>query len=463
MDSPLLSNADDVQSSLPREGSATSWATVALGCLNIFFFGGLINGWAPFQLMLEEEGVFADICPSPEEARCDARSSRLLFLFTLGSTSSILMAYFGGVIADTLGPTRVTLLNGLMVSAGLLLLGVSPGSISSSFLFVTGFDIGCCLIAIGGLFDLLSSMPLAFVVKLEDRPLVLSAINVLYDGSSVCFLFVYEMYYFGLSRQAIFIPFAVFCAVVHLSLAGTWSSGSASLVLEAKRREAEEAAALKDAKDVPVQMPRQCSHPMREQLQSFEFSFAVAFFSIQVFRSSLFLGTGGKLLEEYGDAQYDHVYTRTFTALLPVAMFFLPLINWILTSHGFKVAYPVILAMGVIYNGINLVPILPLQIASFVIFTVFRAMLYSTHVTYVSHTFGSRTSTTVNGLIMTVSAFMNFLISPVDALSKALTGSVYAMYVLTLLICLPLIVQVGMLRKRLLDNPVDDCAVLASL
>lgn len=446
----MSTSFDSIATPRSAEGGSKAWATVVLGCINCFFLGGIINGWAPLELILLQDDVYLDSCPDPLIEDCVIRKGRLIFLFTLASAVATLSSPLGGWITDAVGPAKCTILSGFLVSAGLLLLGIAKEQ---------GLALGCVMLATGGLFDLLNSFPLAFIVPPESRPLVMSACNCLYDASSVVFLFVYWIYNFGgFSRRTIFTGYAIFSVVLHGALAAQWASGPERILEAAQAKEFAPPDQGPEEEDEGSEFaPRVQGLALTQQLKTFEFWFATVFMSIQMFRSGAYLGTAGSLLKTYGDEDKDYLYTQLFTASLPLSLFCVPLINRTLTNRGFKVAYPVITFLGIVFNAICLVGILPVQLLSFAAFTNFRAFLYSAHFTYIGHTFGPKTSARIGGFIFFAGALLTFSISPIVTFFNRRSGHLWEFYFLLLVLNVPLVAMVAKLVRRLREQPADDC------
>ncbi|CAK0854975.1 unnamed protein product [Prorocentrum cordatum] len=274
---------------------------------------GVIFGFAPLQVLLEEDGVFQGLC-GKEASVCPERTSQLVLLYTLGSTAAILCGPVGFVV-DWAGPVASNALSGGVASLGLALLGAAPPD------GLAPLAAGAVLTGFGGAAILMASLPLGFVVPAAAEGPVLSAVNVCFDASSVVFLLVYRLYAsLGLSRRALLVGHAAVIATLHLGLVAAWSCGPAQRL---RARQAEElklaAAACQDdaACGAAALAP--------DALQSWEFRFVLVFFTAQMFRSNFYLGTNKALLEAYGDASTGYAYTQVFAAFLPVSVVCLPL------------------------------------------------------------------------------------------------------------------------------------------
>lgn len=465
--SPAEGAADAESTGLP----AAPWGPVFPALAICLFYSGLIMGWAPLQLLLEKDAVYANLCsPSdPQWPDCDARLSRLVFLFTTGSTAGLLASLPCGIIVDHLGPMMSCTIGGSVLVVGLLLFGfTSPSSTS----ILDGFLVASVLIGLGSCFVQLSTLPLAFVVEPSQVAWVLSAANCFFDASSAVPEGLFALYSkAALSRRCVFGGFAVLCALMHGALVLGWSGAPIAQLRAAKKSE-EEARRVTCGVDARTSLteaetpaaegarPRLHGLRIRQQLRSFEFFFASVHICLQMTRSNAYLGVNKEQLEGLGDAQTGYTYTQLFSACLPLAVVFVPVVSSCMQRRGFGDSFLVTAVLGLTWNTIGLIPVLPIQVLNFVSFTSFRAFLYSTHFAYMAHTFGSQTSATVHGLITLVASALNFLVWPFTNLSLKIGQGKMTFFMLGLLamgsppVCLSL-----MLRRRLDGHPEADCRV----
>mmetsp|Transcript_90515 Transcript_90515/g.290162 ORF Transcript_90515/g.290162 Transcript_90515/m.290162 type:complete len:262 (+) Transcript_90515:52-837(+) len=180
------------------------------------------------QLLLESDGVYSSLC-SPSNPSCGDRVSRLVLLYTVGSTGNVIGGAPCGFLVDHLGPQRCSLLSGLVVAAGLLLMGISEEDGFDAFL------VGSFLIGFGGSFVITCSIMAAFVLPETRRTLYLAATNCLFDASSIVFLLIFMLYeHLNLSRHAIMVGFAITCALLHIALFMAWNMGPSAALLAEK-------------------------------------------------------------------------------------------------------------------------------------------------------------------------------------------------------------------------------------
>merc|ERR1712194_254628 len=119
------------------------------------------------------------------------------------------------------------------------------------------------------------------------------------------------------------------------------------------------------------------SLPLRDQLTTFGFAFALMFLCVQCFRCTVYLGSNIELLDNLGDAETNHLYLGAFSFLIPSAIVCIPAISWLMRRYGYAGTFLTTIVLGAIWNIVTLVPSLPLQLVAFVSFALFRAVLFS--------------------------------------------------------------------------------------
>ena len=425
------------------------WATVLLGLVVTVLFSGPIFGWASWQPLLEEDGVYRDLCE--DEPLCEERSSRMVLLYTVGQMAAIISLALVSFVTDRAGPLFLIAVGGLLGSVGLFVMGRADGSSGTSGV-VDVMGLSTVLIGAGGSSLIMHAFKLAFIVQPRYFPLVMTFSNCLIDASAVIPIGFYQAY-----RQKVprFTMFGFYGTLPGIVLLAVWS-GAPLRTLEARNAKELRALEAEAAGSSDSKHPRLHGLPVRRQCASLEFAFALVLFTTQVFSSNSYLGFNKLLLESLGDAETDYTYVQIFTALLPASSLFAPLYSLLLSKQGFAVTFFVVIFLNIVWNSVALVPSLQLQLVGFFAFTNYRALLYSAAFSFLGHTFGNRTFGTINGLCSLVIGSVSFLIWPCSDLSQRLFGRVSAMSVLLLLLCLPLILMTFRLARHLRKYPSGD-------
>ena len=434
------------------------WTTVALGALVTFCFSLFFYGWAALQALFERDGVYLAMCPE-EEPLCARRSSRMILLFSVDNSVTILTAIVAGLALDRFGPAAITMAGGLLQACGLLLMGLAGGPDEPAL--VDGFLLAFVISAVGGACLMLQSLKLAFIVAPRHFALIMTLANCLVDSSSVVPFGLYRCYLAGISRAGIFTGYAVLCLVSSALLALSWCGRPGRRLQRTTMEE------LQSAKPGPPslpagetgeteQRPRLHGLAVKQQLRSFEFAVAVTFFMLQLFRSNAYLGVIKDVLQQLGDADLDNLYTQIFTLLLPASTLFIPLYNLCMSRGGFAITFLVVHLLGVAWNVCMLIPSLQLQLLGFASFTNFRGLLFASIFTFVGHSFGNRTFGRINSLMWLFSAGWSFLIWPCAEVSKMLSGDLLIMNCFMLVLCVPCLVMTFFLLRHLSKYPSGD-------
>eukprot|EP00438_Fugacium_kawagutii_P014378 Skav221718 [mRNA] locus=scaffold542:156287:166819:- [translate_table: standard] len=136
------------------------WTTVVLGCIVTFLFSYFFYGWASLQALFELDGVYREVC-SEEEPLCAERGSRMIFLYSVDNTVSILAGTIFGILVDRTGPVILCILGALLQSLALVMMAWVDGDPDSVVdWFLLAFVIG----GIGGTALMVQSLKLAFIV-----------------------------------------------------------------------------------------------------------------------------------------------------------------------------------------------------------------------------------------------------------------------------------------------------------
>ena len=424
------------------------WVTVALGATVTFCFSFFFYGWAALQALFERDGVYLAMCPE-EEPLCARRSSRMILLFSVDNSVTILTGTVAGILLDRYGPASISLAGGLLQACGLLLMGLAGGPDEPAL--VDGFLLAFVISAVGGTCLMLQSLKLAFIVAPKHFALIMTLSNCLVDSSSVIPLGLYRFHVAGMSRAGIFTGYALLCLVSSAFLAFSWCGRPGRRLHRTNMEE------LQSAKPgACAEHPRLHGLTLKQQLSTFEFAVAVTFMMTQVFRSNAFLGVIKDLLQQLGDGDMDNFYTQLLTLLLPASTLFIPLFNLCMSRGGFAITFLVVHLLGVAWNVCMLIPSLQLQSLGFAAFTNYRGLLFASIFTFVGHTFGNRTFGRINALMWLLAAGPSFLIWPCAEVSKMLNGDLMLMNWFMLILCVPCLLMTLFLAKHLRNYPSGD-------
>jgi MFS family permease len=202
-------------------------ALVICVLISDLFFTGLVFGWAPLLLMLQEEHQYSELCAFPD-MKCKAQENKLNLMFALASVAANIAALPVGMFLDYFGPKVAVGVAGVVEISGLLLMAYSE---SQSFDF---FVQGYVLLAFGGCITMMASYPSSFLI-VKYQTAILAAISCLFDGSSVVFLLLYSIRSaFGVSRKSLFLCYAIAGLLVYFLLVYLWGLNEKSFLEEEK-------------------------------------------------------------------------------------------------------------------------------------------------------------------------------------------------------------------------------------
>ncbi|RLN48774.1 hypothetical protein BBJ29_008918 [Phytophthora kernoviae] len=456
----------------PRRIPPRRIALVLAVCASDLLLTGLVFGWAPLLLLLQEEGQYHELCEDSSSPTCVTQENRLNLIFAVASVAMNAGALPVGMLLDRVGP-RVTIACAAIIEvSGLTLLALAD---SQQFdVFVPAY----LLIAFGGCITMMASYPASFLI-MRYQTAILAAISCLFDGSSVMFLVLYAIHeHFGLLRRELFLGLAVVAAAMYLLLIFLWGLNEKSLHSLRKPRvektnvstpQHEQLLVNGKANDtvygsveVEQKTPkiphtpqlndeaalRLVDVPISKQMKSFEFAYIVLYAAVQVLRATIYIGTANKLLENYGDREHGYLYTKVFSFVLPLGFLFVPSIDYLVETRGLSKALLFTNVLGVIYNVLVLIPNLPLQCVAFFIFTSYRAFLYAIMSAFTAKTFGLKNLGSLMGIIFSIGSVISLAEYPAVYLSNSwFGGDLTVLNSISLLSCLVLFPLTSYLRK----------------
>lgn len=444
--------------------------------LSAIMFSGLVFGWAPMLLLLEDEGQYTERCSvdgnQMDQGTCEAQENQLNFIYTMASFAVNAGALPVGVFLDYFGPTKT-----LMVAFGIEFVGLLLMAFSDSVAF-DFFTAGYVCLAVGGQITMLSAFPSSFLVP-EYQTMVLAAISSLFDASSIVFLGFYALHTgLDISRKALFLSYAVAAILVYGTLIYLYSINEGDLketkntatpiakTPEEKKLMIQECHMNYGALSVEATLPtspntvdrllssgdavmKLSQFSIGKQLRSYEFMFGLIFASVQILRTNVYIGTNNKLLENYGDDQDGFWYTKLFSLVLPLGFLFIPAIDYIVEQCGLAASLYLTTIMGIAYNILAILPSLPLQCLVFFIFAGYRAFLYSVISAYNAKIFGLKNLGKIIGIIFTTGAVVNLIEYPaVIVTNKYFAGNLTPLYMTLVLLAVAMFPLIRLYVKR---------------
>ncbi|CAM9280195.1 unnamed protein product, partial [Ectocarpus fasciculatus] len=444
-------------------------------------YAGVLFGWAPLQLLLIKDGVFADRCEAGFDTSggesCDAQLELINLLYTVGSTASIVGSVASGFVLDNYGFLANCCTAGLFSFSGFLLFALSP-SYSLILLLLSVIFIGT-----GGIFSFFCAFGISSIVLKSNIPLVLTGANVFFDCSAVIPLLFYQLFDAGYSRKSIFLSYSLLAIIVYgmyivmfqrasmqhsLQTAVTTAADDSSVdsvasnvsaVLgieiphkEHKPRRARTASNVSDISEAQGQ--QRMTHEefitldWKDQLKTKYFLYISCFTVVMMLRSNIYLGTVQILLEDYNDDEHDYLFTQLFIAMLPFGFLFIPAIDYMLKNYGFATFNNIVSVLGLAYGVLAVIPVLYLQVLTFALYTAYRACFYSVVATFNACVFGNKNAGRIHGFSFLVAGVVNLAQWPIMLLVfKYEDGNLFNLYLALILICIPSLLHTEMFLR----------------
>lgn len=198
--------------------------------------------------------------------------------------------------------------------------------------------------------------------------------------------------------------------------------------------------------------------PLFSLLGRAPFLFILGFGAMNILRANTFFGTIFDLLSELGDNERGYMYTQILFLLLPLSFVFIPVIEFIMVRYGLMGCFRIVLLFGFVYGVVELIPILEIQVISFVFFCLFRAMLFSSLGAYFVNFYGVKSAGRMYGAMSLFASGVNFLQYPAFVLITIYDGGrVFYITLFMLLLTFPSIALVEtLLRQSLHRYPFAD-------
>lgn len=288
---------------------------------------------------------------------------------------------------------------------------------------------GFVLLSIGGPFITMSIMSFSFLIP-EKSGTVISLFIAMMDASAVDFVLVDLMYYhFNFSRKEMFLALAVIGGLIFLIALVLWPSRpfapiSADHILSFD--EADEEEGLMEGCNVPdaVDVDRSGKYGklnfthlnFREAVCNPVFLAGIIYMSYHVFRLNLYIGTvHAQVSQLTSTAKVAADWTTVFGWILPGSQILaIPAVGWILDTQPTWKIFIILNCIGVVFGAANLIPVLEVQVITFLTDGIFNGFLFAAMSSYNIEIFGVRNFGKLWGCTYLVTGAMTFLLEPLD-------------------------------------------------
>eukprot|EP00931_Biecheleriopsis_adriatica_P106759 TRINITY_DN81142_c0_g1_i1.p1 TRINITY_DN81142_c0_g1~~TRINITY_DN81142_c0_g1_i1.p1 ORF type:complete len:481 (-),score=55.95 TRINITY_DN81142_c0_g1_i1:164-1606(-) len=420
-----------------------------LDLLSVLLFTGPIFGWTALYDILLQEGFYSYLCDDANPVPCNAQETALNRAFTFASTAVSLYAFPGGAILDRFGPFRSTVCAGLIVTFSLA--GMALCELIHS---LTNFDMflwSLVGLGIGGAQTMMCAYSIAFLFP-DRKSLLLGLTSVLFDGSCLVFPVSRIIYHSGVSFYLLFWGYTILSALVFVLLAFAWKLNMTEMteVLNAAKQ-----LTAGDAQSGATMAAK----PIRQQLLSLEFFAILGFASVQVTRSNLFLGTvefvNRQIAESTGSSANLASISTAVSLIIPLGFISIPFLTMSVQKLGIIGTLHVTTLLGIVYNCLQLIPNLYLQLLAALMFVLFRGFLFSIIADYNMDTFGILKMGRIQGVVNSVAGVLNLVQAPLVSWSENhLHGNFHPLLLGGLLASLP--IQVPLLCLQLRQRRTND-------
>lgn len=427
---PPAADREDV-----RTKRAGKISLIISSLLNSGLFSGIIFGWAPLQLLLQDEGQYGYLC-GPDDLKeasgmCPAQASKFASIFAQAAFLVNAVSLFSGMLLDWWGGRLMSFSAYICILLGLVAVGISDARTSEGI--YDWFALGYSFLAIGGQMTLFVVFPTAFELP-EYQTLVFASNSCLFDGSSVVFQIMSSIHdAFGYTRRDLFLAFAVVSCPLYIMNIFLWQfSGGPAIQYQnslarspriqhtpprapAARTFNGESTKIKlhTIGDISQKRPT-TDLTLLEQLRTWDFYFILFYASVGILRANLYIGCNEDLLMNLGDnsASNNRFFSKVFGYVLPLGFVFIPAIDLAVES-SMTLALHVTNFLGISVALLMLVPYLRVQCITFLFFAGFRAFLYGVMGAFIGETFGLRTLGRITGCVFTSGSIINLIQVPI--------------------------------------------------
>lgn len=138
-----------------------------------------------------------------------------------------------------------------------------------------------------------------------------------------------------------------------------------------------------------------------QQLRSAEYLAYLAFFIACIIRFNYYISSVGSQLDAMGQTE-DATYSTAFGLILPCGLFFNLGLGWALDRYGPVLGLTFVWLLAVLLSALSMVPVLPLQVVTFIVFTLFRGLNFCVMTVFISAVFSFQPLGSLVGMLTAV-------------------------------------------------------------
>lgn len=370
---------------------------------------GVIIGYGQLFPMLVDSGVYHDKCDpgTPTSDMCPKQVAALDQLFFIGASVSMFVQAPSGIILDFLGP-RITCWVGLVMFVPGCFLFAFAESITAIDAYMCGFQ----LLAMGGPFVFISSLPVAQLWP-DKQAMILMMINGVYGGGAFVF-FLFSILYNNahVSMKDLFVGYGILGCFIVVIAFFVWP-----------RRAYAETNKTINSK-VPVEKPTvsEIVHKSLKDMYSWHYVFLTLFVALLIFKSNFFLSTMDSQFQLHMTPHQATVYSGAFGVLLPGVGILAGPIGLIFDKFGSIPAMMLLITLSTISSICGLMVysntiFVVFQVIRMVIFSAYFPMIYGVWAFIIIEKYGTTNFGFLYGTIAVFAGILN--ISASNPLNKS--------------------------------------------
>uniref|UniRef100_A0A7S0XDU2 Major facilitator superfamily (MFS) profile domain-containing protein n=1 Tax=Mantoniella antarctica TaxID=81844 RepID=A0A7S0XDU2_9CHLO len=382
----------------PPVTPARRTALFTLASLHVILCSGTAYGWTAIRPVLLNAGVFA-ASTEVDQAR------KLNLMSTMGIAANALCKLPLGMILDKCGPRATSILGGLMVTGGSLLLAL--GDRDSLYQMASGYF----LLGVAGPFV---QMPCFQFSELYGaaKGSAMSQLVTCFELSTGVFevMHMLNVSSWNVSLPSMFIAFSAVGGFITVTAVFFWPDAP-------HKPPPPPAGAVGSSGAGQPPPPSLTQVSLMKQICSGPFAIATSFMVVHIFRQGLILATIGPQMEAFFPEKQASFLSDAFSIVLPLG--FLPMA--VLTAAGAagyilsrpNLAFVFVNLLSMTYGLMLLVPNVYVYFAIFVIFPLARQFVFSTFFSYTAGMFGYASFGRISGVASTIAGLVQLTMSEV--------------------------------------------------
>ena len=340
---------------------------------------------------------------------CIEQELGLARIFLAGNVCAIGATLPIGMLMDWQGPKATAVASFLLMFLGALTFALSSEALDMyPWAFgLMGFAAPGCIMST---FHTTSLFPV-------HKGTVLAVVNAAYDSSSVMCLLFLGIYIMVPNVQLyhLFIFYGC-CVLLPLLVVYVWIMPRhriVDVVAEEKKEKKDKKKKKEKEKEKKEEQGKKHSPQMTaaepsvsKEVCSIKWLLFSMFFSVNLLRFSYYLGSVGPAMVQ-ADPEQANEYLSILGGILPCGFVVSPALGWAIDSSKQSTSVLMVFLLGLVHSIAMCIPSLPLQILTFVLFTLFRSLFFTVGTTFAVRNFSPSLVGKVFGLTTLAAAVLS--------------------------------------------------------